>query len=90
MVPPSLSALLAESTSDPTYLQAAEQSATFIQAHLLSIENVVQDTISGRANDSCALHGGPVPYNSGLMIEALAILASITKNATTQALYVYY
>lgn len=82
----SLSALLAEATPDPMYLQAAEQSTAFIQAHLLSIENVVQDTISGRANDSCALNGGPVPYNSGLMIEALAILASITKNTTTRAL----
>ncbi|KAJ7840100.1 hypothetical protein B0H14DRAFT_2785959 [Mycena olivaceomarginata] len=81
-----LSALLAEATPDPMYLQAAEQSTAFIQAHLLSIENVVQDTISGRANESCALNGGPAPYNSGLMIEALAILASITKNATTRAL----
>ncbi|KAJ7469022.1 hypothetical protein FB451DRAFT_1255579 [Mycena latifolia] len=81
-----LSALLAEATPDPTYLQAAQQSTEFIQAHLYNIKNVVQDSISGRANDSCAVASTIEPYNSGLMIEALAILASISPNASTQAL----
>ncbi|KAJ7117073.1 hypothetical protein C8R44DRAFT_592064, partial [Mycena epipterygia] len=82
----SLSALLAEATSDPMYLEAAEQSTDFIHAHLFNIQNVVLDSISGRANDSCALASFIEPYNSGLMIEGLAILASITQNASTQAL----
>ncbi|KAJ7117075.1 hypothetical protein C8R44DRAFT_738935 [Mycena epipterygia] len=81
-----LSALLAEATSDPMYLQAAEASTDFIQAHLCNVQNAVQDSISGRANDSCAVSSLMEPYNSGLMIEGLAILASITQNASTQAL----
>ncbi|KAJ6596129.1 hypothetical protein DFH09DRAFT_973280 [Mycena vulgaris] len=79
-----LSALLAEATSDVTYLDAATESANFIRAHLLNSQNVVQDGISGRANDSCAQTGSPVEesYNSALMIEGLAILYSITQNTS--------
>ncbi|KAJ7114693.1 hypothetical protein C8R44DRAFT_629916, partial [Mycena epipterygia] len=81
-----LSALLAEPTSDPVYLQAAEQSTDFIHAHLFNAQHVVLDSISGNANDSCALTSIMESYNSGLMIEGLAILASITQNVSTQAL----
>jgi hypothetical protein len=83
----SVSGLLAEATSDPMFLQAAQESTEFIHAHLYSIQNIVQDSISASASDLCAV-GSPIikPYNSGLMIEALAVLASITQNSTTQAL----
>ncbi|KAJ6556197.1 hypothetical protein B0H19DRAFT_140452 [Mycena capillaripes] len=79
-----LSALLAEATNDTLYLNAAKASADFIRAHLYSVQNLVQDTISGRAIDSCALSEETVAgsYNSGLFIEGLAILYSITQNAS--------
>ncbi|KAJ6556200.1 hypothetical protein B0H19DRAFT_1377024 [Mycena capillaripes] len=79
-----LSALLAEATIDAMYLNAAKASADFIHAHLYSVQNVVQDTISGRASDSCALGQETVEasYNSGVFIEGLAILYSITQNTS--------
>ncbi|KAF7296752.1 Glycoside hydrolase family 76 protein [Mycena indigotica] len=78
-----LSALLAEATADPLYLSAALQSMTFIHSHLYNVQNVVQDLISARANDSCALgSAGLQPYNSGFMIEGLAVLYTLSKNAT--------
>ncbi|KAJ6457253.1 glycosyl hydrolase family 76-domain-containing protein [Mycena sanguinolenta] len=77
-----LSALLAEATGNDDYLQAATQSADFIHAHLFNIENLVLDTISARANDSCAINSILSSYNSGLMIEGLSVLYSITQNAT--------
>ncbi|KAK0464711.1 uncharacterized protein EV420DRAFT_1517779 [Desarmillaria tabescens] len=81
-----VSALLAEATGNETYLNAATESATFIHSHLYNVQNVVQDSISARQNDSCAVGSGTNPYNSGLFIEGLAILASISGNATTQTL----
>ncbi|KAK0449296.1 hypothetical protein EV421DRAFT_1781127 [Armillaria borealis] len=81
-----VSALLAEATGNKTYLDAAIKSATFIHSHLYNIQNVVQDSISARKNDSCSVGSGINPYNSGLFIEGLAILDSISGNATTQTL----
>ncbi|KAJ6520988.1 hypothetical protein DFH09DRAFT_1287310 [Mycena vulgaris] len=81
-----LSALLAEATSDPMYLQAAWESVDFIHAHLYNVQNVVQDGISASANDACSSETLQEPYNSGLMIEGLAILSSIANNATVQTL----
>ncbi|KAJ7277176.1 hypothetical protein C8J57DRAFT_1308700 [Mycena rebaudengoi] len=81
-----LSALLAEATRDPMFLQAAEESAQFIHAHLYNIANVVQDSISADESASCAISSTVAPYNSGLMIEGLSILSSIAKNASTQKL----
>jgi predicted alpha-1,6-mannanase (GH76 family) len=80
----SLSALLAETTGDDIYLEAAKESADFISNHLLNAQHVVQDGISVRANDSCALNSevNQESYNSGLMIEGLAILYSITTNSS--------
>lgn len=82
----SVSALLAEATGNKTYLDAAINSATFIHSHLYNVQNVVQDNISARKNDSCSVGSGINPYNSGLFIEGLAILDSISGNATTQNL----
>ncbi|KAK0222039.1 hypothetical protein IW262DRAFT_1377757 [Armillaria fumosa] len=81
-----VSALLAEATGNKTYLDAAVSSATFIHSHLYNVQNVVQDSISARKNDSCSVGSGTNPYNSGLFIEGLAILDSISGNATTQTL----
>ncbi|KAJ7145588.1 hypothetical protein C8R44DRAFT_755550 [Mycena epipterygia] len=76
-----LSALLAEATpEDKLYLEAAEESASFIRDHLYNANNVVQDEISA----SCQGNVGNVTvlesHNSGLMIEGLAILYSLTHN----------
>lgn len=81
-----VSALLAEATGNKTYLDAAVSSATFIHSHLYNVQNVVQDSISARKNDSCSVGSGINPYNSGLFIEGLAVLDSISGNATTQTL----
>ncbi|KAJ7290745.1 hypothetical protein C8J57DRAFT_343481 [Mycena rebaudengoi] len=82
-----LSALLAEATSDPMYRQAASDTADFIHAHLYTSSHLVQDTISARRNDSCELTGpGTDPAFSGLVIEGLSILFSITKKASTQVM----
>ncbi|KAJ7124303.1 hypothetical protein C8R44DRAFT_875357 [Mycena epipterygia] len=77
-----LSALLAEATSEDMYLEAARDSANFIHAHLYSVQNVVYDGIPAGANDSCAPANLRESYNSGLVIEGLAILYSITQNAS--------
>ncbi|KAJ7493806.1 hypothetical protein FB451DRAFT_1491225 [Mycena latifolia] len=78
----SLSALLAEATSDAIYLEAATQSADFIHAHLYNVRNMVQDGIDARANMSCSIEPVEASYNSGLMIEGLAVLYSITHNSS--------
>jgi hypothetical protein len=89
----SLSALLAEATSEPMYLQTAVESADFIRSHLYTIGNTVQQYISADTKHICQTSsvvtpGGSLvardPGNSGLMIEGLAILYSITNNASTQ------
>jgi hypothetical protein len=83
----SLSALLAEATPDPMYLQAANESAGFIRSHLYSFRGIVQEDITVDVNSAFAcqvvnLH----PGSSGLMIEGLSILASITNSASTEKL----
>ncbi|KAJ7922272.1 hypothetical protein B0H13DRAFT_2655699 [Mycena leptocephala] len=80
-----VSALLAEATSDPVYLDAALDSANFILAHLCP-EFLVQTQISASQDDSCALNSTTNSFNTGLMIEGLAVLSSITSNATMQAI----
>ncbi|KAJ7201221.1 hypothetical protein C8J57DRAFT_1660506 [Mycena rebaudengoi] len=79
-----LSALLAEATSDQKYLDAARESADFIHAHLYNVGKVIQDSIA--ADDCSTTPEVSMPYNSGLTIEGLSILASITKDASTLAL----
>ncbi|KAJ7351400.1 hypothetical protein DFH08DRAFT_99338 [Mycena albidolilacea] len=79
-----LSALLAEATSDPLYLQAATESADFIHSHLYNVQNIVQQYIS---STGCQVVVVTVdPTNSGLMIEGLSIFYSIANNASTQNL----
>ncbi|KAJ7938283.1 hypothetical protein B0H13DRAFT_2261217 [Mycena leptocephala] len=83
-----VSALLAEATGDDIYLEAAKASVEFMHAHLYSPQHVVYDTILPRANDSCEPVQDSVggPFNSGLMIEGLAVLYSITQNASLTAI----
>ncbi|KAJ7500086.1 hypothetical protein FB451DRAFT_1385725 [Mycena latifolia] len=76
-----LSALLAEATSDPLYLNAALKSLDFISVHLADAQNLVQDGISGSQDDACALDSTPNSFNTGLMIEGLSALCSVTSNA---------
>jgi predicted alpha-1,6-mannanase (GH76 family) len=70
------------------YLQAAQQSAEFIRAHLVNNQNIAQDGMSGRASDSCLVSSIIEPYNSGLMMEGLATIASINQDASTRNLRV--
>ncbi|KAF7332869.1 Glycoside hydrolase family 76 protein [Mycena venus] len=82
--------MLAEITSDPVYLQAATESADFIHSQLYSVQNIVQQYIYASASSThqqCEVQVVNVdPTNSGLMLEGLSILSSITKNASTQNL----
>ncbi|KAK0492355.1 hypothetical protein EDD18DRAFT_1030739, partial [Armillaria luteobubalina] len=77
-----VSALLAKATGNTTYLDAAISSVTFIQSHFSNEEHVIKDNISARKNDLCSSGSGMNPYNYGLFIEGLAILDSISENAT--------
>ncbi|KAJ6552988.1 hypothetical protein B0H19DRAFT_1263414 [Mycena capillaripes] len=77
-----LSALLAEATNDDLYLDAAIAAADFLEAHLSSIKHITQDSISARTNDSCAQAPSEFSEDSGIMIEGLAILYSISHNAS--------
>ncbi|PBK86152.1 hypothetical protein ARMGADRAFT_941028, partial [Armillaria gallica] len=83
-----VSALLAEATSDQMYLDAAVESANFIRLHLLDASNIVLDSMSSMLSESCSVDPTVYPYNSGIYIEGLAILADITRNKSTEALYV--
>nr|GAT49675.1 glycoside hydrolase family 76 protein [Mycena chlorophos] len=79
-----LSAWLAETVSDPIYLEAARQSLAFLQAHLYSTsQNLVLDTIGAKAGSSCTAASTLYPKNTGLLLEGLAVLNSITENSTT-------
>ncbi|KAK7039648.1 glycoside hydrolase family 76 protein [Favolaschia claudopus] len=85
-----LSALLAESTPDSAertmYLAAADDSAGFLQANLITGNSQVQDQIASAANASCASNSDAVTPNPGLVMEGLAVLYSITKDPAIQNL----
>ncbi|KAJ6522465.1 hypothetical protein B0H19DRAFT_1386642 [Mycena capillaripes] len=75
-----LSVLLAEITSDPMYLQAANESAHFIHSHLYNVRGIVQPDISGSSDPLCEVLSETTPYESGLMMEGLVVLSSITND----------
>ncbi|KAK0482988.1 hypothetical protein EDD18DRAFT_1112370 [Armillaria luteobubalina] len=92
-------ALLAEATSNKTYLDAAIESANFIESHLLNPSNIVWDSMSSQSNESIAdpkssqsNESGSVSSTihssdgSGIFIEGLVILADITRNTSTETL----
>jgi hypothetical protein len=76
------------------YLQAAVESADFIRSHLYAIGDTVQQYIFADVKAICQTSSAvdpavPLvlardPRNSGLMIEGLSILYSITNDASTQ------
>ncbi|KAK7030960.1 hypothetical protein VNI00_013907 [Paramarasmius palmivorus] len=81
------SALLAEATPNDTYRDAAMQTATFLSDHFVNrADGLIQDTIDAH---TCApsqeiAHS----YNSGLTIEGLAVLSSVTGDSRiTQLLH---
>ncbi|KAK0187579.1 hypothetical protein F5146DRAFT_1141005 [Armillaria mellea] len=79
-----VSALLAEATSNQTYLDAAIESANFIQSHLLNpSSNIVWYSMS--SNESCSVNTAENSFNSGIFIGGLVILANITRNVSTEA-----
>ncbi|KAF7349905.1 Glycoside hydrolase family 76 protein [Mycena venus] len=73
-----LSALLAEATSNPMYLQAAIDSANFVADHLLNGVHQIQDSVSA---DVCRNDSFQASYNAGLVIEGLSILHQVTGDA---------
>lgn len=70
------------------YLEAAEESAGFIRDHLYNANNVVQDGISASCQGSAGNVTVLESHNSGLMIEGLAILYSLTHNDSIHELWV--
>lgn len=68
------------------YRQAAIDSASFIQAHLLNSLYQVQDTISANKGEGCSSNSLPESYDPGLVIEGLSILYLVTGDADTLAL----
>ncbi|KAK0437660.1 hypothetical protein EV421DRAFT_1907159 [Armillaria borealis] len=79
-----VSALLAEVTSNQTYLNAAIELANFIQMHLLDLSNIILNTMS--SNESCSVYLEKYSANSGIFIEGLVVLVNLTHNASTKAL----
>jgi hypothetical protein len=72
---------------DPSYLVAATESADFIRSQLYNVRNIVQPDISASASDSpCEVFSDTTPFESGLMIEGLAVLTSLTNNVSMQNL----
>ncbi|KAK0216401.1 hypothetical protein IW262DRAFT_1464960 [Armillaria fumosa] len=81
-----VSALLAEATSNQTYLDAAIESANFIQSHLLNPSNTVMAFLSSNTSQHCSMDTSVYSDNTGIFVEGLVILADITRNTSTEAL----
>ncbi|KAK7464758.1 hypothetical protein VKT23_005965 [Stygiomarasmius scandens] len=72
-----LSALLGETTKNPSYQEAAYLSAGFFQNHLLTTDHLINDNLGSSAEGACPESSGPLdPYNSALAIEGFSILNS--------------
>ncbi|KAK0476947.1 hypothetical protein IW261DRAFT_1635377 [Armillaria novae-zelandiae] len=81
-----VSALLAEATSNQTYLDAAIESVEFIQSHLLNPSNTVMAFLSSNISQHCTTDITASLDNTGTFVEGLATLADITRNTSTEAL----
>ncbi|KZV60401.1 hypothetical protein PENSPDRAFT_620058 [Peniophora sp. CONT] len=80
-----LSAYLYEATGSQQYLTAAQESADFMQFHMLKPGGYVYDSYDVA---KCAADNGTVTYNSGWFVEGLSVLANVTQNSTqAQLLY---
>ncbi|KAK0433872.1 hypothetical protein EV421DRAFT_1909779 [Armillaria borealis] len=74
-------------TSNQTYLDAAIESANFIQSHLLNPSYIVFDSMSSQSSESCSVYSTLYSSDgSGIFIEGLVILADITRNTSTETL----
>ncbi|KAK7033925.1 hypothetical protein VNI00_012549 [Paramarasmius palmivorus] len=82
----SLSAFLAEITSDGKYQDAAILSANWIKNHNINGDNIVLDTVNGH---DCGRSSADwlFTYNSGKYVEGLSVLAAITGDAQWTSLY---
>ncbi|KAJ7049229.1 hypothetical protein C8F01DRAFT_1184240 [Mycena amicta] len=78
------SALLAEATSDPLYLTAATDALNFFKLHFINASN--NQVLNGIDGKTCALDTPVTPYNTGYLIEGLAVMYSIKKDAGIQSL----
>jgi hypothetical protein len=88
---PRLSGLLAEATQDDNYLEWATTSLTFLKNHLfLSRKNFPLQVLGSFDSENCGVWGGQEHHNYGLVIEGLAILYSITRNASLQTMLVFF
>ncbi|PBK61076.1 hypothetical protein ARMSODRAFT_1089927 [Armillaria solidipes] len=83
-----VSALLAEATFNQMYIDAAIESANFIQSNLLTQSNIVWGTIESSSNQtsSCSLIPVVTPHGSGSFIEGLVILVGIPHNISMESL----
>ncbi|KAK0189349.1 hypothetical protein F5146DRAFT_886380, partial [Armillaria mellea] len=70
-----VSALLAEVTSNQTYLDVVIESASFIQSHLLDPSNTVMAFMSSKLNKSCFVYTTAYSPDTGIFLEGLLILA---------------
>ncbi|KAF7314796.1 Glycoside hydrolase family 76 protein [Mycena kentingensis (nom. inval.)] len=74
-----LSAMLAQATSNTTYLSAAVSSATFLRNHLWDADKgIVVDAINAQAGSCQVDASSRNADNSGLLLEALSVLSAIT------------
>ncbi|KAK7030968.1 hypothetical protein VNI00_013916 [Paramarasmius palmivorus] len=74
-----VSALLAESTKDDKYRDAAMKTESF---YFNLLRNARGDLLDGVHGDLCSNSDASHPSNEGLMMEGLAVLASVTQNET--------
>jgi len=80
---PRLSASLYSITSNQTYLDAAMQSAQFLQAHLFQNEGDIAGAISAWQNQNCSITNKDyLADNTGASILGLTTLSSVAKNTT--------
>ncbi|KAF9260242.1 hypothetical protein L218DRAFT_1003016 [Marasmius fiardii PR-910] len=80
-----LSSLLAEATSNQTYLEFATRSFTFIRNHLLNLSSSMpfqSINLNSTAPKICESPVSISSHDSGVWIEGLAIFANITDSAT--------
>uniref|UniRef100_A0A0W0F4J2 Glycoside hydrolase family 76 protein n=1 Tax=Moniliophthora roreri TaxID=221103 RepID=A0A0W0F4J2_MONRR len=75
-------AYLAEATTNQTYIDLAIETETFYYYHLRNFQGAFLDGI-----DAATCTPGTEdahPYNAGLMMEGLAVLANVTRNTTIE------
>ncbi|KAI3608917.1 glycoside hydrolase family 76 protein, partial [Moniliophthora roreri] len=71
--------LLAEATKNQTYIDSATETEAFYFNHLRNAQGVLLDGIDA---DTCAPKDEAFAANAGVMIEGLAVLASVTQSDT--------